>query len=160
MISHPDRTWDDWHAEGRRRFGFDFGDWWFYCPECHLAFQAGLGREAGVYEDYLGCLCPKGIGGCGYPQTLGKKMGSRRFKLMDGQERARLTRMIGLEKDSPGRVKMRVLPFCPDASIPIDGRKQVKLEPCEYCGHPFEAEALGPYGCPNCCGEPLERREA
>lgn len=28
--------------------------------------------------------------------------------------------------------------------------------PCEFCGHPFDVDALGPYGCPNCHGEGLE----
>lgn len=30
------------------------------------------------------------------------------------------------------------------------------LEPCPWCGHPFDQERLGPVGCPNCHGEGLE----
>jgi Zn finger protein HypA/HybF involved in hydrogenase expression len=31
-----------------------------------------------------------------------------------------------------------------------------ELVPCEFCGHPFDHETLGRYGCPNCEGEGLE----
>lgn len=30
------------------------------------------------------------------------------------------------------------------------------LTPCDFCGYPFDVDALGPYGCPNCHGEGLE----
>jgi len=29
---------------------------------------------------------------------------------------------------------------------------------CKFCGHEFD-EALGKYGCPNCLGEGLEKRD-
>lgn len=28
-------------------------------------------------------------------------------------------------------------------------------EPCVYCGHKFDQDSLGMYGCPNCHGEGL-----
>jgi hypothetical protein len=31
--------------------------------------------------------------------------------------------------------------------------KKGKLQPCVYCGHPFDHDSLGMYGCPNCHGE-------
>jgi hypothetical protein len=30
------------------------------------------------------------------------------------------------------------------------------LEPCDFCGYPFDQDLLGYYGCPNCCGELVE----
>lgn len=29
-------------------------------------------------------------------------------------------------------------------------------EPCAKCSHPFDQNALGPHGCPNCEGEGLQ----
>ena len=147
-----DRWWHDWHDEGKARFGFHFDRWWFRCPECGLAFQPQHAREVGVYEDHLGCLCPKGLGGCGFPQAMGREMG--KFKLHTGEERARIGKMTSLAKDGP-RPVMRVLPFCPDASVPADGQPTV-LSPCAFCDYLFDAEALGRYGCANCHGEGLE----
>ena len=28
-------------------------------------------------------------------------------------------------------------------------------QPCRFCGHPFDHEYLGKYGCPNCEGSPM-----
>lgn len=38
-----------------------------------------------------------------------------------------------------------------------DGRA-IPVRDCEHCGHPFDHEALGPHGCPNCHGEGLGKR--
>jgi Zn finger protein HypA/HybF involved in hydrogenase expression len=29
------------------------------------------------------------------------------------------------------------------------------VQPCEFCGHPFDQDALGRHGCPNCEGDGL-----
>lgn len=122
-----DRWWHDWHAEGRERFGFHFDYWWFVCPECGLAHQPWQAREVGVYEDHLGCLCPKGLGGCGFPQDMGLKLvPTARYKLLSGRERSRMKGMVSLAKDGP-RPVMRVLPYCPDDLVPADGEPTVVL---------------------------------
>lgn len=31
--------------------------------------------------------------------------------------------------------------------------------PCPFCSYPFDLDALGRFGCPNCHGEPLEKKQ-
>ena len=35
----------------------------------------------------------------------------------------------------------------------IDSSSSADLQRCEFCGHSFDKELLGRYGCPNCEGE-------
>lgn len=106
-----DRWWDDWHAEGRRRFGWHFDGWRFQCPECGLVHTPGEARGAGVRDGLHGCVCPEGLGGCGFPQQMGVKLTPRaRYRMLSSEERGRLSGMVTLAKDST-RPVMRVLPF-------------------------------------------------
>lgn len=61
------QTYDAWYAMGVTRFGRLFAGWRFRCPSCGLAFAARDAAEIGITDDYQGRLCPKGLGGCGYP---------------------------------------------------------------------------------------------
>jgi uncharacterized Zn finger protein (UPF0148 family) len=39
------------------------------------------------------------------------------------------------------------------AQADLFGGPKVADLPCEFCGYPFDREALGRYGCPNCEGQ-------
>jgi len=105
LTRRADRSWDDWHAEGRRRFGVLFTRWRFACPSCGVVHTPADAEAAGVADYLWGCVCPVGVGGCGYPFQAGE---GRRGLAQRGH--AAVADMILIEKD--GR-RWRVLPFAP-----------------------------------------------
>lgn len=120
-MPRADRRFDDWHAEGQRRFGI-FTVWWFHCPRCGLAFTPEHAQGVGVADNLLGAACPETLGGCGFPwfgaTTLAEYYRQHKTVRMDTHG------TIGIAKDGP-RPAFRVFPFCDADLIPADGRPAV-----------------------------------
>jgi hypothetical protein len=55
-------TYDEWHAEGRRRFGDDEAQWQFICPSCgHIAKAQDwidLGAQSAIAYSCVGRWTP------------------------------------------------------------------------------------------------------
>jgi hypothetical protein len=115
------RSIDDWHGEGRRRFGI-YPCYWFRCPRCGLAFTPEHAADAGVRDEQRDNRCHEALGGCGFPwygaATLGQYRREHKAWAVDNSG------MVSIAKDHDWPA-FWVLPFCPDELIPEDGRPAV-----------------------------------
>lgn len=120
--THAAYRFEEWHDEGRRRFGLP-SLWWYCCPRCGLAFTPEHQGKPPRHAEH-GSLCPEAIGGCGFPWygTTSIAEYRTRFTAMTFDQAG----MVGVSKDGD-RPAFWVFPFCPPELIPDDGRPAVVM---------------------------------